>query len=235
MKNTMLGSLLYLSAGLVAAQVTQDPSTGAFTCSGYNPSANYCAGESQRTNIIFRCNNGIAQPGNCNDNLAGVPPVGVKSAATCYESSPTAGDAACSFNCVVYRTNDTFTIPGCTPSVSSSSTTSTSEPVTVISDYFTTTTSEPITTITDIFPTSPSEPITAITDFFPTASSGMTAPTDTGGPLYPTGNNATAAPTGTGVSPPSVLPSGYIGGATMHKPGGFLAAVGGVVAMMALF
>jgi len=32
--------------------------------------------------------------------LAGVPPVGVKTSAECYQDSPTAGNAQCTFNCV---------------------------------------------------------------------------------------------------------------------------------------
>lgn len=65
-----------------------------------------------------------------NHSLAGVPPVGVKSFAPCsfplpstykvsiadndtgYQSSPTAGDAACSYNGTVYAENGTsFPIP----------------------------------------------------------------------------------------------------------------------------
>ncbi|PMD37179.1 hypothetical protein L207DRAFT_71781 [Hyaloscypha variabilis F] len=51
--------------------------------------------------IIFRCvyDQGEASPGNCNDDLADVPPVGVKYA-SCWQSSPTAGDAQCTYECV---------------------------------------------------------------------------------------------------------------------------------------
>lgn len=68
-------------------------------------------------NLIFRCQyaSGDAEPGNCNDefvhcpanvspsaddsSLADVPPLGLKYT-YCWESSPTAGDAQCTYNCV---------------------------------------------------------------------------------------------------------------------------------------
>ncbi|ERF75497.1 hypothetical protein EPUS_08311 [Endocarpon pusillum Z07020] len=77
---------------------------GSFVCAVSD--ANYCAGDSLSTNIIIRCTGTEGQPGNCNDNLAGIPPVGVKSSATCYQSSPSAGDAACSFDGNVYPEDD---------------------------------------------------------------------------------------------------------------------------------
>ncbi|KAH9204499.1 hypothetical protein DL95DRAFT_496016 [Leptodontidium sp. 2 PMI_412] len=52
-------------------------------------------------NIIFRCpyDQGQASPANCNDDLASVPPIGLKYS-SCWESSPTAGDAQCTYECV---------------------------------------------------------------------------------------------------------------------------------------
>jgi len=91
---------------------------------------NTCAGDSLSTNIIIRCAdsaNGVCpQPGNCNDNLAGVPPVGVKTDAKCWQESPTAGNAQCVFNCVaVTKLDGTKFYPlGCTSASSSSSTAS---------------------------------------------------------------------------------------------------------------
>lgn len=89
------------------------PATGSF---------NVCPSGSLSDNIIIRCTNGCAVAGNCNDEyvllltmtqlqltlsylhslcrLAGVPPVGVKTSAECYQDSPTAGNAQCTFNCV---------------------------------------------------------------------------------------------------------------------------------------
>jgi len=112
--------LSLIGTALTAANCTVDqtgytcPTTGSF---------NYCAGDSLKTNIIVRCVDGCAQPGNCNDNLAGVPPVSVKSNAQCYQDSPTAGNGQCTFDCVaVIKADGTSFYPvGCsTASVSSS-------------------------------------------------------------------------------------------------------------------
>ncbi|MCJ1233196.1 hypothetical protein MMC14_001151 [Varicellaria rhodocarpa] len=95
---------------LVSAQITYE--NGTFVCASSAPSA-FCAGDSLSSNIIIRCTSGIGQPDNCNDNLAGVPPVGVKSFALCYQSSPIAGDGACSFNGIAYPDSGaSFPIPG---------------------------------------------------------------------------------------------------------------------------
>jgi len=100
---------LLLGAGLTTAQVVFNNNTGQFDCALAN--ANFCAGDSLGTDIIIRCNNAsIGQPGRCTDNLAGQPPLGVNPA-LCYESSPTAGDAACEKNCILYPEG-----PGSSPS-----------------------------------------------------------------------------------------------------------------------
>ncbi|KAE9364719.1 hypothetical protein N431DRAFT_431531 [Stipitochalara longipes BDJ] len=66
--------------------------------------------------IIFRCvyDQGESEPGNCNDDLVSVPPVGLKYA-SCWQSSPTAGDAQCTYECVaVTAANGTTFYPlGC--------------------------------------------------------------------------------------------------------------------------
>ena len=89
------------------------PATGTF---------NICPAGSLSNNIIIRCTDGCAVAGNCDDkcvllptmtqlqltlfylhslrSLAGVPPVGLKTSAECYQDSPTAGNAQCTFNCV---------------------------------------------------------------------------------------------------------------------------------------
>lgn len=99
---------------------------GAFVCA--EPDARYCAGESLATNIIIRCSGTVGRPGNCNDkfattvsyepgqklmprSLAGIPPVGVKSFAPCYQSSPTAGDASCSYDGTVYPDDGSAPFP----------------------------------------------------------------------------------------------------------------------------
>lgn len=80
---------------------------GTFTCAGAAKNANFCAGTSLSSNIIIRCTAGVGQPGNCNDNLAGLDPIGVKSNALCYQSTDVAGDAACSFNGTAYPDSGT--------------------------------------------------------------------------------------------------------------------------------
>ncbi|KAL1297260.1 hypothetical protein AAFC00_004819 [Neodothiora populina] len=114
MKFNTLSNIVSLAA-LSLAQITVH-SDGSYSCAIAN--AAYCASTTLNNNIIIRCTNGVGQAGNCNDNLAGEYPVGVKWA-PCWQSSPTAGDAACSKNGTVYpesgvNYNDTtpFPIPG---------------------------------------------------------------------------------------------------------------------------
>ncbi|KAJ0107407.1 hypothetical protein J7T55_009372 [Diaporthe amygdali] len=67
--------IIAASAGLAAAQLNYNSTTGKFTCA--QPNQAYCASDSLKTNIIVRCNNdAVGQPGNCNDNLDGEPPIG---------------------------------------------------------------------------------------------------------------------------------------------------------------
>ncbi|MCJ1302451.1 hypothetical protein MMC08_005254 [Hypocenomyce scalaris] len=107
--------LLILSAALAGAQVTFLPN-GTYSCA--IPGGNYCAGDSLVTNIIIRCVNGVGGAGNCDDNLDGEPPFGLNYA-PCYQSSPTAGDAACSKDGIVYGLNGTFPVPGTVNTTSS--------------------------------------------------------------------------------------------------------------------
>jgi len=110
MRTSAFAVILTSTIAAVQGQVTQQPN-GTFTCA--IPNGDYCAGESLSTNIIIRCTNGIGQPGNCNDNLAGVPPVGVKPFAPCYQTSDVAGDAACSWNGIAYPDSGSpYPIPG---------------------------------------------------------------------------------------------------------------------------
>ncbi|PMD60795.1 uncharacterized protein K444DRAFT_629266 [Hyaloscypha bicolor E] len=60
---------------------------GALTCG--SPSASYCESASLEGSIIFRCTDGCE-----------APPYGVKQGALCWQDSPTAGDAQCTFDCV---------------------------------------------------------------------------------------------------------------------------------------
>ncbi|EWC48833.1 hypothetical protein DRE_00138 [Drechslerella stenobrocha 248] len=111
-------TLALIAASAVAAQVTDGPN-GEFLCLGASAGKNFCVGESLSSNIIIRCTGEKGQPGNCNNNLAGVPPIGVKTGARCWQTSETSGDAACSFDGIVYSdTGASFPVP----SKSSSST-----------------------------------------------------------------------------------------------------------------
>jgi len=95
MKST--SSLITLGlASLATAQFTISNTTGAISCA--IPNGTYCAGDS---NIIIRCINGVGQAGNCNDNLAGEPPLGVNYA-PCFDCGANSGRAACSKNGIVY-------------------------------------------------------------------------------------------------------------------------------------
>lgn len=125
----------YAVAALVAglhtfadAQITVNDN-GTISCPATGSA--FCAGDSLSTNIIVRCPTpgGQGQPGNCNDNLAGVPPVGVKLFAPCYQTSPTAGDAACSYNGIAYPDSGaSYAIPGASGSSSAGSAAGTGSP-----------------------------------------------------------------------------------------------------------
>ncbi|OBT70465.1 hypothetical protein VE03_00018 [Pseudogymnoascus sp. 23342-1-I1] len=147
--------LISASAALTSATAPDyNPDTNTWTC--HVPDAVYCAGDSLKTNIIIRCTGLVGYAGNCNDNLAGQPPVGVQPS-VCY--APELHSAACAKNCIVYggsgNLDGTFPLPAdvCTPTVTS---TSTAEP-TVTS----TTTSEPEPTATT---TEPEPTATTVTD-----------------------------------------------------------------------
>ncbi|MCJ1301876.1 Muc22p [Hypocenomyce scalaris] len=100
MKTPTVATVLATSVGLASSQISFSNATNSFVCPASGGS--FCAGNSLTTNIIIRCSGIVGTPGNCDDNLAGVPPVGVKDYAPCYQSSPTTGDAACSYNGTVY-------------------------------------------------------------------------------------------------------------------------------------
>ena len=98
-----VASLLVVGAAIVSA--TDSVSSIASQMVGiqcHEPNGNYCAGDSLKANIIVTCVNSVPTPSNCNDNLASLDPKGVKTSATCYQSSLTAGDAACAFNGKAY-------------------------------------------------------------------------------------------------------------------------------------
>ncbi|KAI9644074.1 hypothetical protein NHQ30_007426 [Ciborinia camelliae] len=181
-------------AGITSAQVTFNSTTGTFSC----PIANgaYCASSSLEGPIIIRCTNGIGQPGNCDDNLAGFFPFGVNYS-PCWETSDKSGDAACSKNCIVQGSsgnfNGTFTLPDCTPIPNPSSTSSLNGSTTITS---TATTTQVIGSITEV--------ITFTTTFCPTNTSTPVIPP----PITPPELSATPA------IPPlitsAIVPSGVV-------------------------
>jgi hypothetical protein len=152
MKSFAIATVVASAAAVANAQLIYNQDTNTFTCT--IPDGAYCAGDSLQTNIIVRCTDGVGQPGNCNDNLAGVPPIGVKTFAPCYQSSAVAADAACSWDGVAYPDHgDPYPVPGYSASSSASPTgyppASSSEAPDGYPDY---STSEEVPTSTD-YPT----------------------------------------------------------------------------------
>ncbi|MDI1488601.1 MAG: hypothetical protein OHK93_007876 [Ramalina farinacea] len=179
----MIGkSILTLFAASITfsnAQISSGPDD-TVTCTGGGNA--YCAADSLTTNIIIRCSGTKGQPGNCNDNLAFIPPVGVKTAALCYQTTPTSGDAACSFNGIVYPdTGSPFPINGTSNSTTSSTSASASIP----------TAPGPVIPITMTIATAPGLPtgLSASSGVSPralsTISTGGYVPYSTGGAPYP--------------------------------------------------
>ncbi|KAH8818013.1 hypothetical protein F5882DRAFT_388043 [Hyaloscypha sp. PMI_1271] len=241
----MLVQALLLAASaatLASAQITSNGSQ--IVCPANMPNGTFCAGESLGTNIIIRCVNGVAGPGNCNDNLVGEPPIG-NFPSTCWQTSNSSGDAACAKNCVVYCSSGgcakDFTLPDCTPfftassssstasSTSSYPTSPTSPTSSSASSYQTYPTSSTITSTgtTTITTGSTTETKTFTTTYCPT-------PTGTGTPPPPPSNGTTTSSSspGGGESPtktptgPSSTASGFTGGAAGLTPMGALAGAG---------
>jgi hypothetical protein len=182
-------------------------------------------------------------------NLAGQPPLG-NHPALCHQSSPTAGDAACEKNCVVYPpSGEPFTLPAseCTVGGDEPTTTltfinpGTNLPTHTATDTDTDT-AEPTTTITFINPgtnlpthtatdSDTAEPTTTITYIHSVHPSG----TQSGAPTFTTamvnpghGGNGTGPGTGTGGPKPPISTAG----AVANQVAGTLAVLGGLAAML---
>ncbi|KAF1808688.1 hypothetical protein P152DRAFT_462251 [Eremomyces bilateralis CBS 781.70] len=106
-------NLIFLAlSALCRAQVFYNKTSGAFVCTKAN--ANFCAGDSLQTDVIFRCNaSALAIPDLCSNNLADVPEVGTKPAALCYQGDPTSGTATCEYHGIAYPEDgsDPYSIP----------------------------------------------------------------------------------------------------------------------------
>ncbi|KAF7874229.1 hypothetical protein EAF04_002901 [Stromatinia cepivora] len=229
-------------AGITSAQVTYNSTTGTFSC----PIANgaYCASSSLGGPIIIRCTNGIGQPGNCDDNLAGYFPYGVNYS-PCWETSDKSGDAACSKNCIVQggsgNFNGTFTLPNCTPipNPSATSTPLISSPINTPSVSTTPVVLSPITppAVSTTPVASPSSGLSTIILSSGTAvetggsgsgsgSSGVHNGTASGSG---SGGSATATPVGPSKTATGTGAPEYTGAANAISAGG-LAAMGAVLA-----
>lgn len=230
--------LLAASAALASAQITYNGSQ--IICPANNPNGTFCAGDSLSTNIIIRCVNGVAGPGNCNDNLDGEPPVG-DFPTTCWQTSLTSGDAACAKNCIVYCgsggcNKGDFTLPNCTPFYTASSSSSSATSTISASTYPTSPTTASTTTTT----LTTSTYTTVCTTGSSTTTQTFTTTYGPSGSIVPPNNTTyTATSQGSGVSPtntpsaPSTsAPSGFTGAAATLSPmvGGTLAGVGLMVA-----
>lgn len=185
-------------------------------------------------------------------NLAGQPPLG-NHPALCHQSSPTAGDAACEKNCVVYpASGKPFTLPASECTVPGAEPTTTLTFInpgtnTNLPTYTATDTAEPTTTITFINPgtnthlpthtatdTEPTTTITYIHSVPPSSSSGTQsgAATLTTALVNP-GNNGTGGPgTGTGGPKPPVSTAGAVANQVANQVAGTLAVLGGIAAML---
>lgn len=89
----MKTSTVLAAAAAAAGPVCASGASDATEMKCARPNASFCiAGD-----IILRCDgSGLGVPGRCSANVAGYPPLG--GTASCYESAPEAGDAACQKN-----------------------------------------------------------------------------------------------------------------------------------------
>ncbi|GAM82164.1 hypothetical protein ANO11243_001430 [Dothideomycetidae sp. 11243] len=102
---------LLSTVALAAASFRYNVKDNSFTCGQSTGLAAYCAGGP----IIIRCNNGVGYAGNCNDNLAGEPPIGDDGNAGCYQTSTQTGDAACTKAGLVYPASGSGANPNASP------------------------------------------------------------------------------------------------------------------------
>ncbi|QDS68154.1 hypothetical protein FKW77_010344 [Venturia effusa] len=108
MKTTILTTLLS-SALLTKAQLAYDHSTQSLKCA--LPNGIYCVGDSMSQSYIARCNAGVATISCCTTELSSLPPLGLKPAALCFQSSPTSGDASCVLNGTTHSADGPSTSP----------------------------------------------------------------------------------------------------------------------------
>ncbi|KAL4870294.1 hypothetical protein BDV12DRAFT_195441 [Aspergillus spectabilis] len=89
--------LTLLSLPLIHAQIGYDSEAAHFLCP--SPDKHYCAaGSLQGSSIISCTGEGSVEVKSCGGFLSHILPPGYEDTATCYESTPNAGDAVCAFN-----------------------------------------------------------------------------------------------------------------------------------------
>ncbi|MCJ1339237.1 hypothetical protein MMC09_004526 [Bachmanniomyces sp. S44760] len=105
MKFSSFITYLPVCAAVVGAQTVDGtqatfPVANGFKC----PPAggNFCISGSLQGPSIIRCKGTKGSPGDCNTDLQGLPPIGPKTDALCYQFSSTSGSAACSLHGTVY-------------------------------------------------------------------------------------------------------------------------------------
>jgi len=104
-----LASSVLISA--VSAQVSYNSATDTWTCPN-NSNGSFCASDSLLSPVVILCDNGVGTPGNCIPHAWNRPPIDVYYS-QCYQSSETAGDAACAKSCMVYPDSGLpFPVPG---------------------------------------------------------------------------------------------------------------------------
>jgi hypothetical protein len=87
-----------------------DPTSGGLTCA--TPNGVYCAGDSLKQTIIVHCKDSVGVASCCTAELSSLPPLGLKSAARCFQTSTVSADAACSINGTVYpQSGSPFALP----------------------------------------------------------------------------------------------------------------------------
>ncbi|KAK6359211.1 hypothetical protein TWF696_000375 [Orbilia brochopaga] len=110
MRNTFRAAAVLLlgSCGILAAAAGYNGVTldldGTLNCPTGSSQTAFCAGESNSTDFIVYCQNSSGKLSACSIDLYGIQPAGVKTGATCYESSKTSGTAVCVYDGKEYDT-----------------------------------------------------------------------------------------------------------------------------------
>ncbi|KAK3078579.1 hypothetical protein LTS18_007150, partial [Coniosporium uncinatum] len=181
----------------------------------------YCAGDSLATDVVLQCEDFIGIPRSCKDHLNAILPAGIKAWAPCHQSSPSAADAACSYQGWKYpfkgpshpispTLNGTSTSPNVTstsqaPSVfpSKPCNSSSSSPLSTVVSSIT-----PNATSTSYLPSvSPFKPCNCSSSIPLSTGVPSTIQSSTGTTPLSTGTGIPVPPSSTTVIPPFPIPS----------------------------